>query len=80
MAVEGAYETSFRDGKIKFQRHTIGGYTTVYRITFSDERPPLVITRAAGKEIGKHWTSIPEGRFEEAEEMRLIIEDYFKRL
>jgi hypothetical protein len=80
MAVEETHEANYRGGKIKFQRHTIGGHTTVYRIAFSDGRPPLVITRAVGEEIGKHWTSIPEGRFNEAEEMGLIIEDYFKRL
>lgn len=80
MAVEQAHEASYRGGKIKFQRHTIGGHTSVYRIVFSDGRQPLVITRATGKEIGKHWTSIPEGRFDEAEEVGLIIEDYFKNL
>lgn len=80
MAVEQVHESNYRGAKIKFQSHTIGGHTSVYRITFSDGRPPLVITRATGKEIGKHWTSIPEGRFDEAEELGLIIENYFKRL
>jgi hypothetical protein len=80
MAVEEIYETNYRSGKIKFQRHTIGGHTPVYRIAFSDGRPPLVITRAVGKEIGRHWTSIPEGRLDEAEEIGVILEDYFKHL
>lgn len=79
MAAEQVHEAAYRGGKIKFQRHTVGR-TTVYRIVFEDGRPPLVITRAVGKEIGKHWTSIPEGRFNEAEEIGVIIEDLFKRL
>lgn len=80
MAVEQVYETAYRGGKIRFQRHTIGGHTPVYIIAFSDGRPPLKITRAVGKNIGTHWTTIPEGRFDEAEEIGLIIEDFFKRL
>jgi hypothetical protein len=80
MAIEQVHEANYKGGKIRFQRHTIGGHTPVYRIAFSDGRPPLVITRAAGKEIGKHWTSIPEGRLDEAEVLGSIIEEYFKRL
>lgn len=80
MSVEPIYETNYRGGQIKFQRHTIGGHTPVYLVVFSDGRPPLKITRAVGKEIGKHWTSIPEGRLDEAEELGVILEDYFKRL
>jgi hypothetical protein len=76
---QNSFELNFKDGKIRVQRHTIGGHQTVYRVAFSDARPPLVLTRAAGKEIGMHWTSIPEGRFNEAEEVGPLIEQYYKQ-
>jgi hypothetical protein len=80
MASEPVYELNYRDGKIKVQRHSIGGHTPVFRIGFSDGRPPLVITRASGEEIGRHWTSIPEGRFNEAQEIGEIVEYHYKQL
>jgi hypothetical protein len=72
------FELDFKDGKIKVQRHTIGGTQIIYRVVFSDGRLPLALTRATGKEIGKHWTSVPEGRFEEAQEIGPLIEQYYK--
>lgn len=80
MAAEPIFELDFQGGKIKVQRHSLGGHTTVYRVGFSDGRAPLVITRASGTEIGRHWTSIPEGRFKEAQEVGPVIEEYIKSL
>lgn len=79
MPDESVFQVSFKGGKIRVQRHTIGGGTTIYYCAFTDGRPPLVMTKATGKEIGKHWTSVPEGRLDEAEEVGLIIEDYYKQ-
>jgi len=72
------FELDFKDGKIKVQRHTIAGTQIIYRVVFFDGRPPLAITRAMGQEIGKHWTSIPEGRFKEAQEVGALIEEFYK--
>ena len=80
MATEPVFELNFKGGRIKVQRHAISGYTSVFRIGFSDGRPPLVITRATGEDIGRHWTSIPEGRFNEAQEVGAIIEAHYKQL
>jgi hypothetical protein len=38
----------------------------------------LIVTKAAGTEIGKFWTSIPEGRQEEADEVGELITEYLR--
>lgn len=72
------FELDFKGDKIRVQRHTIGGTQTVYKVAFSDGRPPLVINLATGKDIGRHWTSIPEGRLAEAQQVGPLIEQYYK--
>ena len=72
------FELDFKGGKIRVQRHAIAGTQTVYKVVFSDGRPPLVLTRATGKDIGRHWTSIPEGRLTEAQQVGPLIEQYYK--
>ena len=58
-------------------RHFVGTQV-IFRIVFSDKRPPLVITRAEHSNVHKFWTSIPEGRQKEAEEVGTLISEYFK--
>jgi hypothetical protein len=72
------FELDFKGGKIKVQRHTLAGTQNIYRLVFSDGRPPLAITRGMGMQIGIHWTSIPEGRLKEAQEIGPLIEKYYK--
>ncbi len=66
----------YKGTKIQVQRHEIES-KTIYRVVFSDKRPPLILTRATGTEIGNHWTSIPEGRFNEAQQIGPLIQEYF---
>ena len=73
---QGGIELNYKSIKIRVQQHQVQGQT-LYRIVFSDKRPPLVLTRATGTEIGRHWTSIPEGRFNEAQEIGPLIQAYF---
>lgn len=40
---------------------------------------PLAITKALGQQGSTFWTSIPEGRQVEAEEIGLIIENYVNK-
>jgi hypothetical protein len=51
------------------------GLTTLYIIKFTD-RAPLVLSRATRFEGGAFWTSIPEGRQQEAEAIGPLIDDY----
>ncbi len=63
--------------EIAVERNYIGAQT-IFRISFPDKRFPLIETRANRPQTGKFWTSIPEGRQQEAEEVGILISNYFK--
>ena len=71
-------ELDFKDGKIRVQRHLVSNQA-IYRITFSDNRLALVITRALTENAIRWWTSIPEGRQKEADETGPLIEAYYRK-
>jgi len=50
----------------------------VFRITFSGPRKPLVITVAEMPGGKKWWTSVPQGRQKEAEEVGRLIADHIR--
>jgi hypothetical protein len=74
---EAIFELNFKDGKIRVQRHLVSNQT-IHRIVFSDKRNLLVITRALTDNAVHWWTSIPEGRQREAEEIVPLIEKYLE--
>lgn len=69
----------FGTQRIRVQRHTLQG-TYVYHIIFEDKREPLFITRALKMTAERWWTSVPEGRQKEAEQIRPLIADYIQKL
>ena len=71
------FELDFKEGKIRVQRHFVSSQT-IYRVVFSDKRSPLVVTRVLTDIASHWWTSIPEGRQKEAEEIGPLIADYIK--
>jgi len=71
------FEFNFKEGMIRIQRHFVASQT-IYRVVFSDKRSPLVVTRALTDNTSQWWTSIPEGRQKEAEEIGPSIADYIK--
>jgi hypothetical protein len=71
-----SFEISYREEKIKVQRHSLGSQT-IFRIIFANNSP-LVITRATHENAYRFWTSIPEGRQREAEEIGKLIEEFYK--
>jgi hypothetical protein len=71
------FELDFQDGRISVRRHSIGAQV-LFRVVFSDRRTPLVVTRATHANAYRFWTSIPEGRQNEAEEVGVLISEYFK--
>ena len=78
MAVpETKFELNYKDGTIRVQRHSIGAQV-IFRVTFSNKTTPLILTRAIHANAYKFWTSIPEGRQREAEEVGALISEYFK--
>lgn len=73
------FEIICTEEKIMVQWHSIGS-ETIFRVTFSDSRLPLFITRAGNENATRFWTSIPEGRQREAEEIGPLIEEYYKKI
>lgn len=73
------FEVDFEDGKIRVQRHSISSQV-IYRVIFSDGRAPLVVTRALRDSLEKFWTSIPEGRQLEAEQVGPLIQKHYNSL
>ena len=69
------FELDFNGGKIRVQRHFVANHT-IYRILFADKRPALVVTRALNENAASWWTSIPEGRQKEANEIGPLIAAY----
>jgi hypothetical protein len=48
----------------------------VYYISFSSARQPITIARAKFVDSDARWTSIPEGRQNEAEGVGALIDEY----
>jgi hypothetical protein len=57
--------------------HTIKS-ARVFHINFQNRRPPLNITIATNSDDEKFWTSVPEGRQEEAEFAGKVIAAYIR--
>jgi hypothetical protein len=51
----------------------------VFHIQFADDRKPLIITVGEDRKEVKFWTSIPQGRQTEAEEIGKLIAAYIRR-
>ena len=71
------FELNFKGGMIRIHRHSVASQT-IYRVIFSNKRSPLVVTRVFTDNASHWWTSIPEGRQREAEEIGPLIADYIK--
>lgn len=50
----------------------------VYHVVYTGGRPPLNITIAEKEDGGSFWTSVPEGRQEEAEFAGKVIGSYIR--
>ena len=71
------FELDFKGNKIKVRRRTVSG-RVIFGIQFPDRKKDLVITRATHADGYKFWTSIPEGRLKEAEELGSLIGAHLK--
>ena len=61
------FDISYQAMTLKVQEYDMQG-STVFQVIFPDKRQQLLVTRVQGPS-GKHWTSVPEGRQKEAEEV-----------
>jgi hypothetical protein len=71
------FELDHSSGRITVRKHVVAGQV-VYHVLFTDKRRPLVLHRALDANASRFWTSIPEGRQQEAEEVGYLILEYFK--
>jgi hypothetical protein len=71
-----AFELSYEGTILKLSEHYVSDQR-IFRVEYPDARKPLVLTVAIsfGK---KFWTSVPQGRQEEAEKIGRLIALYFK--
>jgi hypothetical protein len=56
------------------------GKEWVYIVRFEGSNPPLMLTMATQEKGGHFWTSIPEGRQQEAERIGPLITAHYKEL
>ncbi|GAC1421970.1 MAG: hypothetical protein NVS1B13_03830 [Flavisolibacter sp.] len=71
------FELDYQNKKIRVQRRNLG-YQVIFRVQFGPNGTPLILTRAASAPGQRFWTSIPEGRQKEAEQIGPLIEQYFR--
>ncbi len=76
MGVE--FDIIVNDKTVRVAEHHIGK-NQVFRVVFGNGKQPLVLTKTNSYEPGKFWTSIPEGRQKEAEEIGNLITEHFNR-
>ena len=71
------FELKLKAGTINVNQHLVSN-VIIYRIIFSDHRIPLIITRALTNNAEHWWTSVPEGRQKEANEIGPLIAAYIQ--
>jgi hypothetical protein len=75
--MEAPFEIQYEGTTAKVSEHHLQDMR-VFRITFTGTRKPLVITVAETPGGKKWWTSVPQGRQQEAEEVGRLIADYIR--
>ena len=73
-----AFEIEYNGTSVQVTEHSVGEQQ-VFRVAFERPLQPLVITHAEDRFQRMFWTSIPQGRQKEAEEIGRLIEHHFKR-
>ncbi len=75
--VEPPFEITYGNTVMKVSEHRINN-TAVFHIVFNDKRKPLNVTIATNSDGMKFWTSTPEGRQTEAEQIGKLVGDYIR--
>jgi hypothetical protein len=70
--IEPPFEIEYEGRPANVTEHNVQD-TRVFHITFRDKRNPLVITVADAPGDKKWWTSVPQGRQTEAEQIGKLI-------
>ena len=75
--IEPPFEIEDGGVPIKVSEHEISG-ERIFHLEFPDKRKPLNITLGGVKPKERFWTSIPQGRQQEAEELGRLIALYIR--
>jgi len=76
MASTDIFELDYKNERVRVERRLFANQV-IYRVLFSNKSTPLALTRTTDN-VRKFWTSVPEGRQKEAEEIGLLIEAFIK--
>lgn len=71
------FEVELNGQTVRVSDHTIKS-ARIFHLVYPDRHPALNITIAENKDGKKFWTSIPEGRQEEAELAGKVIATYIR--
>lgn len=69
MEISSPFQLFWREKELDVVPRKIGG-DRVYIVRFPDGTPPLMLTKTTKEKGGHFWTSVPEGRQKEAEQIR----------
>jgi hypothetical protein len=75
--IEPPFEITLGGLVMNVSEHRIKN-TAVFHVLFSDKRKPLNITIAENSVNEKFWTSTPEGRQSEAEQIGKLVASYIR--
>lgn len=75
--MEAQFDINYEGSAATVREHEVQE-KRVFHITFSDKRKALVITVAETPGGKKWWTSVPQGRQKEAEEVGKLIATYIR--
>ncbi len=77
MELSTNFQLIWRDKELEVLPKKVGG-DWVYIIRFPDRTPVLMLTSATKEKGGHFWTSVPEGRQGEAEQIGPMIAAHYK--
>ena len=77
MELSTPFQLIWREKELDIIPKKVGG-DWVYIIRFPGGTPPLMLTKASKENGGLFWTSVPEGRQAEAEQIGPIITAHYK--
>lgn len=77
MDMEAPFDIEYEGSPANVTEHNLQEMR-VFHINFGSKRKPLVITVAEAPGGNKWWTSVPQGRQKEAEEVGKLIATYIR--
>jgi hypothetical protein len=75
--IEPPFGLEFDGHMIRISEHELQG-KRVFHVDFKDSRKALVLTVGLGLRDQKFWTSIPQGRPDEAQQIGKLIAEYIR--